>query len=102
MTQPPSPLDFPKQIPAPRYAVGTRCRWIPQPSTDWGIIIGHILLPSETTPHQGADWRWSYLLMLDNSSPSRRWTVMDWVSEDDLELFPMQPVLTQNPQQEGL
>jgi len=96
----PSPSEFPKHIPAPKFAVGTRCRWIPQPSTDWGIIVGYMLLPDETIPQQSAAWRWSYLLMLDSSSPSRRWTVMDWVGEDDLELFPMQPGLNHDPTQE--
>lgn len=94
------PFNFPDQIQAPRFSIGSRCRWIPQLSSDWGIVIGQVLLPTTATTHPQIDWQWVYLLMLDASSPSHRWTAIDWVSEDDLEPFPNQADTPQPAQQE--
>ncbi|WP_225895243.1 hypothetical protein [Leptolyngbya sp. NIES-2104] len=84
------PADFPNTISLPKYPVGSRCRWIPTPATDWGIVIGQTYIPSRAEAAL-TQWAWSYLLLLDADSPSRQWLVADWVDEADLEFFPTQP-----------
>lgn len=68
-----------------KYPLGTRCRCVPTPQTDWGTVIGQIYAPDQKNSHQ---WSWLYLLLLDSDSPSRGWIVADWVDEEDLELLP--------------
>jgi len=77
-------LDLPNQIAIPQYSCGSRCRWIPNPNTDWGTIIGLMYLPCETADAD-PQWGWVYLLRLDWDSPSRAWVSTDWVEEDQLE-----------------
>ncbi|NJL41365.1 MAG: hypothetical protein HC899_35145 [Leptolyngbyaceae cyanobacterium SM1_4_3] len=83
------PPNFPETTQFPRYPFGTRCRWIPNPSTDWGTIIGQVYAPVETVELSDSQWSWLYLLLLDADSPSRTWLVADWVEEDSLELLPV-------------
>lgn len=82
------PLNFPEAVSVPRYALGTRCRWIPMPETDWGTIIGQVYTPQESQGAEIPQWSWIYLLLLDSSSPSHQWLLADWVDEEDLELLP--------------
>jgi hypothetical protein len=72
----------------PKYRFGARCRWIPMPQTDWGTVIGQILIPEQVADHETPQWSWVYLLLLDADSPSRGWIVADWVGEQDLEPIP--------------
>lgn len=85
------PPGFPNTIGLPKYSVGSRCRWIPTPATDWGIVIGQAYIPSKSEDAISIRWAWSYLLLLDVDSPSRQWLLADWVDEADLEFFPTQP-----------
>ncbi|BAU13948.1 hypothetical protein LEP3755_44910 [Leptolyngbya sp. NIES-3755] len=85
------PPGFPNTIGLPKYPVGSRCRWIPTPATDWGIVIGQAYVPSKSEDTTLTQWAWSYLLLLDVDSPSRQWLLADWVDETDLEFFPTQP-----------
>jgi len=71
----------------PKYSLGLRCRWIPNPQTDWGIVIGQIYIPN-IQDLEGKNWSWLYLLLLDEDSPSRSWITIDYVDEEDLEAFP--------------
>jgi hypothetical protein len=84
------PAEFPEMASAPQFSLGSRCRWIPNPNTDWGTVIGHVYIP---TNHDRAssEWSWLYLLLLDVDSPSRQWVAVDWVGEEDLELLPSPP-----------
>lgn len=84
------PPGFPNTIGLPKYPVGSRCRWVPTPATDWGIVIGQAYIPSRVEA-ASTQWDWSYLLLLDDDSPSRQWLLADWVDETDLEFFPLNP-----------
>jgi hypothetical protein len=82
----PSPsLDLPANFPdvgSPRYLYGDKLRWICEDDkADWGIAIGRFY---SFAPHQCA-WMWSYLIWLDQLSPSFPITVADIAWEDDLE-----------------
>lgn len=72
----------------PKYLMGSRCRWIPTPQTDWGTVIGQVYAPDLNNPGETSQWSWLYLLLLDTDSPSQRWVGADWVSEEDLEFLP--------------
>jgi hypothetical protein len=82
------PSDFPKTVATPKYPLGSRCRWIPTPQTDWGTVIGQIYVPNPISQNKTTEWSWVYLLLLDLDSPSKCWVAVDWVSEDDLETLP--------------
>jgi hypothetical protein len=86
------PPGFPNAIGLPKYPVGSRCRWVPMPATDWGIVIGQAYAPSKLDDAASTRWDWSYLLLLDADSPSRQWLLADWVDEADLEFSPTQPL----------
>lgn len=82
------PVGFPADTKLPKYALGDRCRWIPNPNTDWGVVIGQIYAPAATEPPCDSQWLWLYLLLLDADSPSRQWLMADWVEEQELERLP--------------
>jgi hypothetical protein len=84
------PAKFPKMASASKFSLGSRCRWIPNPNTDWGTIIGHVYIPTNDD-HSSSEWSWLYLLLLDVDSPSRQWVAVDWVGEEDLELISSPP-----------
>lgn len=84
-----APDKVPGTIQEPKYAIGDRCRWIPNPSTDWGTIIGYVYPLHQTKQQSDSQRSWLYLLLLDTDSPSRRWITADWVDEEDLE--PLSP-----------
>lgn len=81
------PARLPPAIPNPTYPLGSRCRWIPNPHTDWGTIIGQIYSPYHLDHSSEVQWSWLYLLLLDPDSPSQQWLVADWVEEEQLELL---------------
>jgi len=81
------PAEFPTMASAPKFSLGSRCRWIPNPKTDWGTVIGHVYIPTNHD-RSSSEWSWLYLLLLDVDSPSRQWVAVDWVGEEDLELIP--------------
>ncbi|GAP97965.1 hypothetical protein [Leptolyngbya sp. NIES-2104] len=81
------PMQFPDAIARPQFAIGDRCRWIPNPATDWGMVIGQVFVPIEADQSELQQWAWVYLLLLDSDSPSRSWLIADWVEEADLELY---------------
>jgi hypothetical protein len=61
--------------------LGSRVRWKPMPSTDWGRIAG-----MEYAIHQPRNsWQPRYKVHLDPDSPSRAWIDSDWAWEWDLE-----------------
>lgn len=84
------PAEFPEIASAPKFSLGSRCRWIPNPNTDWGTVIGHVYIPTNHD-RSSSEWSWLYLLLLDVDSPSRQWVAVDWVGEEDLELIPSPP-----------
>lgn len=79
------PAHFPEAVSSPKYSIGSRCRWIPTPATDWGTVIGQIYIPDSIGGRTADCWIWAYLLLLDPDSPSRQWLVTDWVDEENLE-----------------
>lgn len=79
--------DF-RVVQPPRYSVGSRCRTVPTPHTEWGTVIGHIYAPVLESSGEVRQWSWIYLLLLEPDSPSRDWVLGDWVEEEDLEIFP--------------
>lgn len=81
------PSEFPGSISVPRFVVGDRCRWIPNPATDWDIVIGQVFVPIEADQLEPQPWAWMYPLLLDSDSPSRSWLIADWAEEADLELY---------------
>ncbi len=87
------PTHFPDGINSPKYPIGSRCRWVPNPATDWGTVIGQIYVPSRTENKAATQWIWTYLLLLDPNSPSRQWLVADWVDEENLEPLPTESTL---------
>jgi hypothetical protein len=87
------PTYFPDVINLPKYPLGSRCRWVPNPATDWGTVIGQIYVPSRTEDKAATQWIWAYLLLLDSNSPSRQWLAADWVDEESLEPLPIESTL---------
>lgn len=87
------PTHFPDVINSPKYPIGSRCRWVPTPATDWGTVIGQIYVPSRTENKAATQWNWAYLLLLDPNSPSRQWLAADWVDEENLEPLPDESTL---------
>jgi hypothetical protein len=85
------PPDF-AAAQVPKYSIGSRCRLVSQPCSEWGTIIGQIYAPvfkDLDKARQKTDrWSWIYLILLDADSPSRGWIIADWVDEEDLELLP--------------
>lgn len=76
---------LPTQFNVPLFRCGDYLRWKPvsgSVETDFGVVIGRFYLPA---PHQGLEWSWKYLIMLDFDSPSAAITVADTAWEDDLE-----------------
>jgi hypothetical protein len=93
------PPNFPETTSCPKYQMGSRCRWIPNPHTDWGTIIGQIYSPYRLDPSSEVRWSWLYLLLLDPDSPSQQWLVADWVEEEQLEVIVFTP--SENSDLEG-
>lgn len=93
------PTRLPQTIPNSTYPLGSRCRWIPNPHTDWGTIIGQIYSPYRLGRSSEVRWSWLYLLLLDPDSPSQPWLVADWVEEEQLELLVSAP--SENSDLEG-
>jgi hypothetical protein len=93
------PARLPQAIPNPAYSLGSRCRWIPNPHTDWGTIIGQIYSPYRLDHSSEVQWSWLYLLLLDPDSPLQQWLVADWVEEEQLELLASAP--SENSNLEG-
>lgn len=82
------PGNFPK-VETPRFRYGDRLCWISNnETTDWGTVIGCFY---NFAPHC-CQWRWSYLIWLDQSSPSAVWVSADIAWEEDLQVF--DPVTT--------
>jgi hypothetical protein len=90
----------------PKYSIGSRCRLVPQPHSEWGTIIGQIYAPvfkNLDKARQKTDrWSWIYLILLDTDSPSRGWIAADWVDEEDLELLPAGQDLSASDKSEAL
>jgi len=78
---------LPNPLPLPRYSIGDRCRWIPMSTTDWGTVVGTVVLP-EVRPDGPVVWSWVYLILLDPNSPSRQWVAADWAEASELERLP--------------
>lgn len=64
-----------------KFQLGQRVCWIPQPSTDWGTIIGLEYEWSGTLE----SWQPKYCVLLDADSPSREWVDRDWAWEKDIQ-----------------
>lgn len=77
------PVDFPANLPTPRFQIGDRVRWHPIPAEDFGTIVGLIYAPA---PNHST-WHWQYTVWLDADSPSRGWVSSEIAWEPDLELF---------------
>lgn len=75
------PEGFPHQISNPRFQLGDRVQWQPQPCQDFGTITGIQYAPAS---HLQA-WAWKYIIWLDRHSPSRSWVITDTAWEIDLE-----------------
>jgi len=75
------PGDFPQQVQIPKFQLGDRVQWQPQPSQDFGTIIGIQYAPAS----QLEVWAWKYVIWLDRYSPSRAWVMSDTAWESDLE-----------------
>ncbi len=78
------PKDFPHHIPTPRFQLGDRVQWQPQPTQDFGTVTGIQYVPA---PHLQT-WAWKYIIWLDRHSPSRLWILTDTAWETDLEVLP--------------
>ena len=78
------PEGFPATIPAPKFQIGDRVRWQPQPTEDFGTITGVQYAPIYPLPI----WAWKYTIWLDIQSPSRLWVRSDIAWEVDLEPLP--------------
>jgi len=77
------PEGFPHHTPTPKFQIGDRVRWQPQPTEDLGTITG-----IQYTPAQGLQsWAWRYIVWLDLQSPSQQWIRADTAWETDLELI---------------
>lgn len=78
------PADFPHQISTPKFQIGDRVRWQPQPTEDFGTVTGIQFAPAQHLQ----TWTWKYTVWLDLQSPSRLWLVSDTAWETDLEAIP--------------
>lgn len=78
------PNGFPHHTPSPRFQIGDRVRWQPQPTEDFGTITGIQYAPAQHLQ----DWAWKYTIWLDLQSPSHHWTEADTAWETDLEPIP--------------
>ena len=77
------PANFPK-VETPRFRYGDHLCWISNNETsDWGTVIGYFY---NFAPHR-CQWRWCYLIWLDQSSPSSAWISADIAWEEDLQAF---------------
>jgi hypothetical protein len=81
------PEGFPSQVPVPRFQIGDRVRWQPQPTEDFGTITGIQYAPAQHLQI----WVWKYTVWLDQHSPSRLWLTSDTAWEPDLEALPTRP-----------
>lgn len=79
------PQGFPRHIPNPKFQIGERVQWQPQPSSDFGTITGLQYAPI----HAPYRWGWKYTIWLDRHSPSRLWITTDTAWEIDLEFLPL-------------
>jgi hypothetical protein len=100
------PPDF-AAAQVPKYSIGSRCRLVPQPCSEWGTIIGQIYAPvfkdlDKARQKKIDQWSWIYLVLLDTDSPSRGWIIADWVDEEDLELLPAVQDLSASDELEAL
>ncbi|MFP5275168.1 hypothetical protein [Coleofasciculus sp.] len=69
----------------PQFEYGEPLRWKPLEGlveTDFGVVIGRFIKPA---PHQGFQWNWKYLILLDKDSLSSTIVAADTAWEDDLE-----------------
>lgn len=76
------PQDFPVTVPPPKFQIGDRVRWQPQPTEDFGTITGLHYAPAQHLE----SWAWKYTVWLALSSPSQGWISSDSAWEPDLEL----------------
>ena len=79
------PKGFPATVPAPKFQIGDRVRWQPQPTEDLGTITGLHYAPVQHLQ----SWAWKYTVWLALSSPSQRWIRSDMAWESDLEPAPL-------------
>jgi len=69
----------------PQFEYGESLRWKPLEGlaeTDFGVVIGRFIKPA---PHQGFQWNWKYLILLDKDSISSAIVTADMAWEEDLE-----------------
>ena len=76
------PKGFPATVPPPKFQLGDRVRWQPQPTEDFGTITGLHYAPAQHLE----GWAWKYTVWLALSSPSQGWISSDSAWEPDLEL----------------
>jgi len=88
LSQPPEgiflPSAFPHEVQPSSFLIGDRVRWKfldDTPDTDWGCVVGKYYAFAS---HK-FDWRWRYIIWLDDDSPSKEWLVLELAWEDDLE-----------------
>ena len=88
LSQPPEgislPSAFPHEVQPSYFLIGDRVRWKfldDTPDTDWGCVVGKYYAFAS---HK-FDWRWRYIIWLDDDSPSKEWLVLELAWEDDLE-----------------
>ena len=88
LSQPPEgislPSAFPLEVQPSSFLIGDRVRWKfldDTPDTDWGCVVGKYYAFAS---HK-FDWRWRYIIWLDDDSPSKEWLVLELAWEDDLE-----------------
>lgn len=74
------PVGFPHHIATPKFQIGSRVQWHPQPTQDFGTITGIQYAPA---PHLHS-WTWKYNIWLDRHSPSHPWVKTDTAWEMDL------------------
>ena len=87
------PEGFPAAVPLPKFQIGDRVRWQPQPTEDFGTITGLHYAPD----HHLQSWAWKYTVWLSLSSPSHGWISSDMAWESDLELA---PIVCDHPQEQ--
>ncbi len=81
------PQDFPHHTPSPKFQIGDRVQWHPQPTQDFGTVTGIQYAPAPHLHH----WTWKYSIWLDRHSPSRLWVKTDTAWEMDLKFLPIVP-----------
>lgn len=81
------PKGFPNRVPPPKFQMGARVRWRPQPTEDFGTITGIQYAPAQHLQ----TWAWKYTVWFDLQSPSRLWLMSDTAWEFDLEALPTVP-----------